>query len=248
MTEQPTPYDGGSDPAATGPLDEATAYAQLSRVVVAERPLGETLDEIASLARRTLPQRPEVSVTLVEGESARTAAFTGEPARQLDERQYDRGFGPCLDAAVSGRTIVLTMDAPDEPYPDFRRVAGDLGVTHTMSLGLPVAAQMVGALNIYDSTGTAFSAEAERIAGTFASFAGIVLANVGVYHDAAELAAQLRAALESRAVIEQAKGIIMAGQRCTGDEAFQVLTRLAQSQERKLRDVAQDVVDQTSNG
>jgi len=73
-----------------------------------------------------------------------------------------------------------------------------------------------------------------------------VLAKLGLYHNAPDLAAQLQAALQSRAVIEQARGILMAEHRSSSDEAFQLLIRQSQQQDLKLRDVAAAVVDRTS--
>ena len=234
--------DGWSAPQT---LDELAAYAALSRIAFADQPLTETLLRVAVLAQQALPGSPEVSMTLLERDRARTAAFTGALAVHLDERQYGRGFGPCLDAAVSGQTIKLTMADADGLYPDFREIAQRQGITHTMSVGLPVASRTVGALNVYSSTGRMFGARAERAAVTFASYAGIVLANIGLYHDAVELAAQLEVAVRSRAVIEQAKGVIMAENHCSGEDAFQLLVHLSQQKNLKIRDLAQLLVSRT---
>jgi len=133
-------------------------------------------------------------------------------------------------------------------YPDFRRIAQRQGITHTMSVGLPAASRTVGALNVYSSTGRAFSRRAEGTAVTFASYAGIVLANLGLYHDTAELAAQLEVAVRSRAVIEQAKGIIMAENHCSGEVAFKLLVDLSQRENVKIRELAQRLVDRTVRG
>ena len=225
------------------PLDEAGAYASLSRMVLAQRPLSAVLEELALLAKRVLPETPEVSVTLLRGDHAETAAFTGAVAIELDERQYDAGFGPCIDAAVSGGRIKLVTADPDSPYPDWCRVAHQQGVTHSMSVGLPAAAPTVGALNIYNLTGRPFTAEAQRIAAGFATFAGMMLANAGLHQDLIDLAAQLEAVVRSRAVIDQAKGIIMAQDRCSDDDAFQVLVRASQTRNVKLALLAQQLVD-----
>jgi GAF domain-containing protein len=229
---------------ARGPdgLDEASAYAALSRIVLPGRPMQEILEEVAGLAKRVLPEAPEVSVTLMEDDRAHTAAFTGVVAIELDERQYAKGFGPCLDAAVSGSKINLTMDDPDPAYPDFCQLGQRFGVTHSLSVGIPVSTPTVGALNLYNSTGRAFSSEAGRIADTFASFAGIVLATAGLHRDLADLTAQLQSAVRSRAVIDQAKGIIMAQNRCSGEEAFQLLVRASQHRNLKLRLLAEQLV------
>ena len=234
-------------PQTMQPLDEATAFAELGRIVFAEQPLNETLYKVSVLAKRVLPETPEVSVTLIDGSRAHTAAFTGALAVQLDERQYADGFGPCVDAALSGQTIKLTMDDPDSPYQDFRAVAGQQGVTHTMSVALPVATRTVGALNIYNSTGRPFTEDSDRIAATFGGFAAILLANAGLYHDAVALAAQLKTAMQTRSVIEQAKGIVMAENHCSSEEAFKFLARLSQGKNMKLNVLAQALVDGTTS-
>ena len=77
--------------------DEATAYASLSKLVYADRPLADTLKRVSVLATQALSETPEVSLTLVEGERAWTAATSGPVALHLDQRQYDTGNGPCLD-------------------------------------------------------------------------------------------------------------------------------------------------------
>ena len=57
------------------------------------------LDRNAQLAKRTIPGASEVSVTLLQGDAAHAAAFTGELALTLDEKQYERGHGPCLNVS-----------------------------------------------------------------------------------------------------------------------------------------------------
>ena len=225
------------------PGGEAGALAALSGMLLADRPLSEVLEEMTVLAKQVLPDTPEISLTLVKADDAETAAFTGAIALELDERQYDVGYGPCLDAAVSGETINLAMADPDSPYPDFARAAEQQGVTHSLSVGLAVATPTVGALNIYNSTGQPFSAEAQRIAGTFATVAGLVLVKAALHQDLEDLEGHLEAALRSRTVIDQAKGIIMAQNRCSADAAFQVLVRASQTRNVKLARLASQLVD-----
>jgi hypothetical protein len=235
--------DGTQDSSA---IDEAAAYAALSRVALTDQPLEKTLEEVAILAKRVLRGSPEASVTLLTGDRPETAAFSGELALQLDERQYDDGYGPCLDAAVSGGTIGVTIDDPHNPYPHFRRLARQHGVSHSLSVGLPAAGRTIGALNIYNSTGHPFSDESTRIASTFAGFAGIVLATVGHDDDAVTAARQLQQALQSRAVISQAQGILMAEHQYSRDEAFAALLQLAQHEGLKLQAAAQALVSRTT--
>jgi len=207
-----------------------------------EKSLDETLGQIAALACDTIPDIDEVSVTLVDREKAKTVVFTGELAVHLDERQYKNGVGPCLDAALTGETVVV--DVTDESlYPDFARSAQRAGVTHSMSIGLPVPNRVVGALNIYASTPHPRSEETLALAQAFASYAGAAVANAALYNHNAELADQRRTAMQSRSVIEQAKGILMARHGYDADDAFKSLSKTSQDSNRKLRDIAQTIID-----
>jgi transcriptional regulator with GAF, ATPase, and Fis domain len=229
---------------ATRMQDQASAYASLSKLVYAHRPLADTLETMAVLATKALSESPEVSLTLLDRERGRTAATSGPVALELDERQYETGIGPCLDAARYGQTVRLTVDGPDQPYDELRHAAQRRGVTHTMSIGLTTGDQVMGAMNIYSFAGRALSEDSERMAKTFASCIGIVLANAEQYRDAAARAAHLETALQTRAPIEQAKGILMDRHRCTSEEAFKMLARRSQAENVKLRLVAQNLVDQ----
>jgi AmiR/NasT family two-component response regulator len=114
-----------------------------------------------------------------------------------------------------------------------------------MSIGLPVARQTIGGLNIYGNDDAPFDEAARELATAFASYAAVAVANAGVYATTAALAANLQRALESRAVIDQAKGILMARHRgMSADEAFDLLSKESQLNNRKLRDIAHDLVDE----
>jgi GAF domain-containing protein len=226
--------------------DEASTYASLGELVYADRSLADTLERVSVLAAQTLREAPEVSLTLLEGERAWTAATSGPVALHLDEQQYENRSGPCLDAALYGEVVQLTMDGPDQPYPDFRRAARGKAVTHSLSIGLSTGDQVIGALNVYSATGRPLSDDSDRMARTFAVCAGIVLANAERYRQAVTRAAQLEVAMQTRAPIEQAKGILMTQHRCTSEEAFKILIRLSQDQNVKLRVVAQELVDRAT--
>ena len=77
-------------------------------------------------------------MTLVDGGQPKTVVFTGRLAMHLDERQYQTANGPCLDAAVSGETIVIDSSDNNTGYPEFASAARHQGVTHSLSIGLPV--------------------------------------------------------------------------------------------------------------
>jgi len=223
-------------------MEPTEAFARLGRIKLRETDLDGVLDTIASLAKRTIPGTDEVSVTLVRGKAAHTAAFTGDLALHADEAQYATGYGPCLDAAASVAVMSVTDMATETRWPAWSARSREQGICSSLSIGLPVEQTVTGALNIYSTKPDAFDDDAVALAQTFAGYAAVALANAHLYDTTATLAQHLQVAMESRAVIEQAKGIIMGERRCTSDEAFRILTKLSQDSNRKLRDVAAALV------
>jgi GAF domain-containing protein len=226
------------------PMDPNVAFAQLGRIKLSDTDLGAVLKTIADLAKRTIPGASDVSVTLVRNKKAHTAAFSGELALSLDESQYETGYGPCLDASAATMTVPVTDMVTERRWPQWTARAIERGVNSSLSIGLPVQDTVAGALNIYSTKPDAFDNDAVLLAQTFSGYAAIALANAHLYDATATLAQQLQAAMESRAVIEQAKGIIMGDRHCSADEAFAILSKLSQDTNRKVRDVAMSLVEQ----
>ena len=219
------------------------AFAELARITLADHSLDSVMDRIAVLAKTTLGLNGEVSVTLVERGKPSTVAQTGALAVELDERQYDRGYGPCLDSIDGGEPLIVS-DMDDEPrWPDWAKSAAALGAGSSLSMPVPLQREVSAALNIYSLDRDAFDDAAVELASTFAAYAGVALANMHLYTAQGQVAEQLQQAMQSRAVIEQAKGILMGQRRCSAQEAFDLLVRLSQSTNRKLRDVAQALVE-----
>jgi GAF domain-containing protein len=233
---------------ADSTIDPLMAVAELSRIKLSELDLNQVLTRVAELARRAIPGAAEVSVTLVRGGVAETAAYTGEVALALDEKQYDTGYGPCLDAARD-KTVHLIHDmAAEKRWPRWTVNAVTQGVTGSLSVGMPVEDAVSGALNIYAVEPGALDEDDIALARTFAGYAAVALANANLYTTTAKLASQMAEAMESRAVIEQAKGILIAQQRVTADEAFDILIRASQSSNRKVREIAEALVNKAQSG
>jgi GAF domain-containing protein len=227
------------------PLDPLAAFAELGRMKLGERDLQAVLGRVAELARQTLPGVAGASVTLVESDRAFTAAFTGQLPLDLDETQYRDGFGPCLEVAQSAGIVTVPDMAAETRWPAFARQALAAGVHSSLSVALPLQETVLGALNIYATQPAVFGQDAIEMARTFAGYAAVAIANARLYQNTAALAEDMRRAMETRAVIEQAKGILIAQQHCTPEQAFELLTRLSQATHRKLRDCAADLVTST---
>ena len=225
------------------PMDPTVAFAELGRIKLGETDLQSVLGQVAETAKRTIPGASEVSVTLVRGrKNAHTAAFTGELALTLDEVQYEHGHGPCLDAAATPATLSVPDMTAETRWPDWAQRAVKAGAHSSLSIGLPMEDTVSGALNIYATEPDAFDHDAIILAQTFSGYAAVALANAHLYDAKATLAQHMEAAMESRAVIEQAKGIIMGERRCSPDDAFAILTKISQDTNRKVRDVATALV------
>lgn len=106
----------------------------------------------------------------------------------------------------------------------------------------PIQEDLIGALNIYSRSRHAFGEDDINAGQAFAAYAAIAVSNADTFASTAEIAEQLRVAMASRATVEQAKGIIMAHGGISADEAFIMLVRASHRENRKLRDVATDVV------
>ena len=225
----------------------AEAMEVLSRFLVADTSLGDTLDRVAALTVGAVPAAAFVGIALLDEEQrVTTAVFTDEQAAQIDQAQYDEGRGPCLDAWREKRIVRLDDVAVDgmAAYPAFSQACLDHGIHSTLSLPLIASDRGVGALNLYAEGATAFSADDEQVGGDLATAASVVLANAAAYWGAYDLSQQMSEAMQSRAVIEQAKGMLMAqSSGLTSDEAFQLLSRASQRENVKLRDIAQRIVD-----
>lgn len=231
-----------AQPVSTGSSD---SFGELGRIVLAEDPLESILSRIVELAKRLIPGASETSLTLIHGRDATTPAYTGDLALLLDEAQYAGDVGPCLEAARDGREALVRDIADDPRWPSYAAAAVAVGMRSSLSMPLPVQQQVIGALNIYGEAPGAFSERSAVVARSFAGYAAIALANAQVFAATVALAQQMKQAMESRAVIEQAKGVLMGQRRCSEDEAFEILRDISQRSNRKLRGVAEALVAET---
>jgi len=219
-----------------------TLHQELAGIVLTGRRLSEVLTDIAAIARRALPGSEATSITLIRGERPFTAAHDGQMALAADELQYQRGYGPCMDAGRSGQIFLIDDMSTEDRWPDYARHAVEQGVASSLSVPLPFQAATIGALNNYATHPHAFSDDDLVMAEEVASWVALAVGNASGAASAAEDAANMRAAMASRGIIEQAKGILMERLTVTADEAFTILSKASQHTGTKLRDVADELV------
>ncbi|WP_369139898.1 GAF and ANTAR domain-containing protein [Modestobacter versicolor] len=216
-------------------------HAELARVVLVGRELPDVLTEIVQISRRAIPGAEATSITLIRDERAFTAAFDGQIAMDADELQYQRGYGPCLDAGRSGEVFVIGDMRTEERWPDYARHAAGLGVGSSLSVPLPFQGATIGALNNYARHPGAFGETDVRLGEEVAAFVAIAVGNAEAAARATDDVTNMRKAMESRSVIEQAKGILMERFKVTAEQAFTLLTHASQRSNVKLRDVAEEL-------
>src|SRR5215203_823518 len=100
----------------------------LARVVLADRQLPDVLNEITGIARRAMPATEAASITLIRGETPFTAAYDGQMALDADELQYERGYGPCMDAGRAGQMFLVDDMRTEQRWPDYAKHAAKHGV------------------------------------------------------------------------------------------------------------------------
>lgn len=231
---------------ADPPLGET--LAALSRFFVGDSTVQEALTRVSALTVEAVPGADFVGLTLLVEGRQRTAIFTDPTAPEVDQAQYDSGEGPCLDAFANQQVYAVASTRELGPWPAFRKAALEHGILSTLSLPMVAAGRGVGAMNLYSRIERNFSDADAEVGMVFASQAAIVLANAQAYWDARDLADRLGEAMANRAVIEQAKGILMGAQHCDEDTAFDLLVQASQRENLKLRDIARRIVENTIAG
>jgi GAF domain-containing protein len=227
----------------SGPENES--FLALSEFFVDDGTLGDVLLRVSQLACRVAPADMAGITMLVEG-NPRTGVFTDAEAPEIDEAQYGTGQGPCLDAFRHQRVYRIDSTADEVRWPDFARTAAAYGIVATLSVPIVARGEGLGALNLYTRQSSGFDDAAAARVSTFAAHAAIVLANAQVYSDARQLSENLNQAMSSRATIDYAVGILMAHGGRSPEDAFQLLVRASQRENRKLREVAGAIVERAA--
>lgn len=218
------------------------ALEQLGRLTLREHSMESVLQTVAELAKQVMPGDPEASVSVVLDQKPNTPVSTGTLARDCDETQYGLGYGPCLHAAVSGEFVEIADTRTETRWSAYMRKAAERGALGSFSIPLPISERRAAALNIYVREANAFDDDSRAAAALFAPYATVAVSNMHAYQDARNMADNLEVALQTRAVIDQAKGILMERYRLTADRAFQVLARTSMTTNIKVRDVADHLV------
>jgi len=229
--------------------DLVESLTDLARALTENETVRDTLESILALALRSIPACHAASVTVLDEKGQpSTIAATDEATRELDRRQYVLHDGPCLDAASRQVVNRWNLQDAEQRFPEFTSLAEEMGLRSYLSAGLGLAGRRLGALNLSSHDEDGFSQLDEDLISLFTVPASAAIVVVGRYAQARDLAAQLESALRSRAVIDQAIGILMAESRCDAEQAFATLSRASNNRNMKLRDLAAEIVQRVGGG
>jgi ANTAR domain/GAF domain len=226
-----------------------------------ERRLGETFVELADtlvddfdvidflqvLAVRCVELLDVAAAGIVLADqdgSLRTMAASDERARLLELFEVQNDEGPCRDCYQLGAAVVnIDLDGARERWPQFAPHAIARGFRSANALPLRLRSQVIGSLNLFHADAGGLDSAELRTAQALADAATIGILQQRTIRRGEVVAGQLQAALTSRIIIEQAKGVLAERLRISTDDAFEVLRAAARSRNRLLSDLAREVAD-----
>jgi GAF domain-containing protein len=211
-------------------------FAELSRDLASADTLDATLQRVVDRSAAYVARCHGVSMMFVRRKRLSSPAYSSDVAYAHDIVQYETGEGPCLKALRKEEVVVIDDLEEDPRWPAYREKALGLGVRSTMSFRLFLEDDTLGALNFVSQEPGAFDRRNRHLGQVFAAHAAVAMR-------AALTDADLHEALDSRDVIGQAKGVLMARELLTSDQAFQRLREISNRENRKLRDVAKTIAD-----
>jgi GAF domain-containing protein len=226
----------------SAPDEVATALHELAHLLLSEDDISTTLQRVVDLAARSIEGCDAAGVTLDDQEGYLTAASTDERTLEVDQGQYAVGDGPCLTAMREVAIVRVSVDEAEARWPRFAADARSHDVLSFLAAPLVVRGRAIGALNLYSRSPDGFTKVDDVLVSLYGAQAAIALTNARTYEGARRLSEQLQEAITSRAVIEQAKGVLMGEHHVSADEAFDLLRNRSTRSNVKLRIVAQQIV------
>jgi GAF domain-containing protein len=224
----------------------ASAYGQLLGLLVESPDIDALLEKVVRLTAEVVTPAAACGITVRRGGQPFSAATSNDLAAQVDELQYGTDEGPCLEAMRSGAVVQVDDLNQDERWHRYRPYAVAHGVVSSLSLPLVVDGESLGALNLYSAAPDAFVGPQRSQAEAFAAQCAAALTLGLRQMRQMQVQSQLAEAMVSSSVIDQAIGILMGQQRCNAATAFDLLRQASQNRNRKLRDIAAEIITNVS--
>lgn len=231
-------------PALEQPL---STTEQVQNLILESADFEDFLNELARFSARQMAGDGDdalCGITLLRDRKAATIGWSSDSAREVDEIQYSLSQGPCLTAAEEEREVhVPDLVEEDRWGPDYAAAVASYGVRSVLSLPFHLQGEARAALNLYSDFPRKFDERAQAKARGFTREISQALRLAVRFSLHTDSAANLRATLESRTIIDIAVGVVMAQNRCSQEAAVRILTDASSNSNTKLRDIARSLVD-----
>jgi hypothetical protein len=233
-------------------LNEADVVGRVQDLLLDTQDVQDFLDELVRYSAESLsgPRgRIYCGITLLRHRSAATVASSSERAQAVDELQYQFGDGPCLRSCRKGVLVHIPDFALDTEFPDYNDTVLKNGIRSVLAVpfDLPGADARAG-LNLYSEKPDVFDTAAVESAISYVRQASKGLRLAVLLAQRNDNAANLRRAMESRTIIDTAVGIIIAQNRCSQEDAINLIKSASSTRNLKLRDVATAIVESAGGG
>ena len=224
----------------------AATFVKLADTLVDEYDVLDVLDTLVNACADLLDATAAGLLLADARGDLSVVASTSERSRLVELMQINSGAGPCLECYASG-TVVSVPDvaAESDRWPAFARAALEQGLHAVHAVPLRLRGTVIGALNLFSNEIGALSEPDVAIAQSLGDIATIGILHERAMRESNVAREQLQYALDSRVIIEQAKGVLSYSNAVDMDVAFQTLRRYARSNGIGLRDVAERVVNRS---
>ena len=230
---------------------ENSINKHLNELVLTSSDVEEFLGELARISARSLSEPGDeilCGITLLRHRKAATVASSSPAAQAMDEIQYAYGDGPCMTASREQETVHIEDVERDRRWPQYAATVRGHGFRSILALPFLLEGETRAALNLYSHRPGRFDHRATELARDFVHQTSMALRLAVRFAHSSDTAANLRATLETRTGIDVAVGIIMAQNRCSQDEAFELLKSASSARNVKLHAVAAGVVEALGQG
>ena len=218
----------------------------VGRTVSDEDDLLTLLQRVVEIAHDAIDGADSTSLTIDLGGRTYTAVHTDDRTLRVDSEQYDAGDGPCLEASRTGTVVLVNADDPEDRWPRFTAAAREEEILSFLAAPLITGEQSLGSFNLYGHARSAFDTLDAEILELLTTTVSRTLGDFARFKSARDVADSIQRALQTRAPIEQAKGILMALHGVDADEAFDLLRRESQATNTRLHTVATELVTRLS--
>jgi GAF domain-containing protein len=223
-----------------------TMLVSMGCSIADEDDLLNLLQRVVEIAHDAIAGADSTGVTIDLGGRTYTAVHTDERTLRVDSEQYDAGDGPCLHASRTGQIVVIDADDAVDRWPRFAAAAREEGILSFLAAPLFTTELSLGSFNLYGRTRSAFGAFDAEVLELITTTVSRAIGDFARFKSAREVAESLQRALETRAPIEQAKGMLMAIRGINADEAFDLLREQSQTTNTRLHTVASELVEKLS--